>query len=64
MLFRSAGTLLLAAGKTDTLIITNSTILNEIKSGAVKGFGIQTTYDSAHYAVCSGSVTVKIEYQE
>ena len=60
----TAGTLSLAAGKSDTLTITNSTILSEIKSGAVKGFGIQTTYDSSHYAVCSGSVTVKIEYQE
>ena len=60
----TAGTLSLAPGKSGPLEITNSTILNEIKSGAVKGFGIQTTYDSAHYAVCSGSVTVKIEYRE
>ena len=60
----TAGTLSLAPGKSGPLVITNSTILNEIKSGAVKGFGIQTTYDSSHYAVCSGSVTVKIEYQE
>ena len=60
----TAGTLSLAAGKSGPLVITNSTILNEIKSGVVKGFGIQATYDSSHYAVCSGSVTVKIEYQE
>lgn len=60
----TAGTLSLAAGKSAPLVITNSTILNEIKSGVVKGFGIQATYDSSHYAVCSGSVTVKIEYQE
>ena len=60
----TAGTLSLAPGKSGPLEITNSTILNEIKSGAVKGFGIQTTYDSAHYAVCSGSVTVKITYTE
>ena len=60
----TAGTLSLATGQSDTLPITNSTILNEIKSGAVKGFGIQTTYDSSHYAVCSGSVTVKITYKE
>ena len=60
----TAGTLSLAPGKSGPLVITNSTILSEIKSGAVKGFGIQTTYDSSHYAVCSGSVTVKIEYQE
>ena len=60
----TAGTLTLATGKSGPLEITNSTILNEIKSGVVKGFGIQSTYDSSHYAVCSGSVTVKIEYQE
>ena len=60
----TAGTLSLATGASGTLTITNSTILNEIKSGAVKGFGIQTTYDSSHYAVCSGSVTVKITYTE
>ena len=60
----TAGTLSLATGATGTLTITNSTILNEIKSGAVKGFGIQSTYDSSHYAVCSGSATVKITYQE
>ena len=60
----TAGTLSLAPGKSGPLVITNSTILNEIKSGVVKGFGIQATYDKSHYAVCSGSVTVKIEYQE
>ena len=60
----TAGTLSLATGATDTLTITNSTILNEISSGTVKGFGIQATYDSSHYAVCSGSCTVKITYTE
>ena len=60
----TAGTLSLATGETDTLTITNSTILSEIKSGVVKGFGIQSTYDSSHYAVCSGSATVKIYYTE
>ena len=60
----TAGTLSLATGETDTLPITNSTILNEISSGTVKGFGIQSTYDSSHYAVCSGSCTVKIYYTE
>ena len=60
----TAGTLSLATGATGTLTITNSTILNEISSGKVKGFGIQATYDSSHYAVCSGSVTVKITYTE
>ena len=60
----TAGTLSVAAGKSGLLLITNSTILSEISSGKVKGFGIQSTYNSSNYAVCSGSVTVKIEYQE
>ena len=60
----SYGTLSLATGATGTLTITDNTVLNGIKDGTVKGFGIKTTYDSAHYAVCSGSVTVKITYTE
>ena len=60
----SYGTLKLATGQTDKLTITHSDVLNGIKNGTIKGFGIRTTYDSAHYAVCSGSVTVKITYTE
>ena len=60
----SYGTLSLATGKTGTLTITDSDVLNGIKNGTIKGFGIRTTYDSAHYAVCSGNVTVKITYTE
>ena len=60
----TAGTLSLAVGKSGTLTITNSTILKEISSGAVKGFGIQSSYNSSSYAVCAGSVTVKITYTE
>lgn len=60
----TAGTLSLATGASGTLTITNSTILNEIKSGVVKGFGIQSAYTSGSYATCSGSVTVKITYKE
>ena len=60
----SYGTLSLATGATGTLTITDSAVLNGIKNGTIKGFGIRTTYDSTHYAVCSGSVTVKITYTE
>ena len=54
----------LATGATGTLTITNADVLNGISNGTIKGFGIRTIYDSAHYAVCSGSVTVKITYTE
>ena len=60
----SYGTLSLTTGDTGTLTITDSAVLNGIKNGTVKGFGIRTTYDKSHYAVCSGSVTVKITYTE
>ena len=60
----SYGTLSLATGATGTLTITDSAVLNGIKNGTIKGFGIRTTYDAAHYAVCSGNVTVKITYTE
>ena len=58
------GTLSLATGATGTLTVSDSTVLNGIKDGIIKGFGIRTSYDAAHYAVCSGNVTVKITYTE
>ena len=60
----SYGTLSIPTGATGTLTITNTTVLDGIKNGTVKGFGIRTTYDAAHYAVCSGNATVKITYTE
>ena len=35
-----------------------------ISNGTVKGFGIQSSYNSSNYAVCSGSVTMKVTYTE
>ena len=60
----SCGTLSLSTNSSGTLTITNSDVLNGISNGTVKGFGIKSTYDKAHYAVCSGAVTVKITYTE
>lgn len=60
----SCGTLSLATDASDTLTITNSTVLAAIKAGTVKGFGLRSSYDASHYAVCSGSATVKIYYTE
>lgn len=60
----SCGSVSIAVGNSGKLIITNSTILNAISNGTVKGFGIQSTYNSANYAVCSGSVTMKVTYTE
>ena len=53
----------LAVGSSTTVTITNSTVLNAIKNGECKGFGLQSAYDKSHYSVCKGSATVTIYYQ-
>ena len=58
------GSVSIAVGSSGKLTITNSTILNALSNGTIKGFGIQSTYNSANYAVCSGSVTMKVTYTE
>lgn len=60
----SCGSVKIAVGDTGKLTITNSTILNALSDGTIKGFGIQSAYNSSNYAVCSGSVTMKVTYKE
>lgn len=60
----SCGSVKIAVGDTGKLTITNSTILNALSDGTIKGFGIQSAYNSSSYAVCSGSVTMKVTYTE
>ncbi len=62
----TVGTLGLAVNTSGSKTITDTSnaIIAGLKAGTIKGIGLQTTYDSAHYAVCSGSVTVKITYTE
>ena len=62
----TVGTLGLAVNTTDkkTITDTSNAIIAGLKAGTIKGIGLQTTYDSAHYAVCSGSVTIKVTYSE
>lgn len=60
----NCGSVKIAVGDSGKLTITNSTILNAISNGTVKGFGIQSAYNSGSYAVCSGSVTMKVTYTE
>lgn len=47
-----------AVGDTITITITDSAVLNAIKNGTCKGFGVQSAYDKAHYAVFTGSCTL------
>lgn len=60
----SCGSVSIAVGNSGKLTITNSSILKAISNGTVKGFGIQSSYNSSSYAVCSGSVTMKVTYTE
>lgn len=58
------GSIKIAVGNSGKLTITNSTILTALENGTIKGFGIQSAYNSSNYAVCSGSVTMKVTYKE
>lgn len=60
----SCGSVSIAVGSSGKLTITNSTILNALSNGTIKGFGIQSSYNASSYAVCSGSVTMKVTYKE
>lgn len=60
----SCGSVSIAVGNSGKLTITNSTILNALSGGTIKGFGIQSAYNASSYAVCSGSVTMKVTYKE
>ena len=55
-------TISLAVNESKTIEITDTSVLNAIKAGSVKGFGLQSSYSKSTYAVCSGACTVKITY--
>ena len=50
--------------RSKTITDKNNAIITGLKNGTIKGIGLQSTYDSSHYAVCSGSVTIKVTYSE
>ena len=62
----TVGTLGLAVNTTDkkTITDTSNAIITGLKAGTIKGIGLQSTFDKSHYAVCSGSVTIKVTYSE
>ena len=60
----NCGSVSIATGASGKLTITNSTVLTALKNGTIKGFGVQSTYNAANYAVCSGSLTMKVTYTE
>ena len=62
----TVGTLNLAVNDSGSKTITDTSnaIITGLKAGTIKGIGLQSTFDSSHYAVCSGSVTIKVTYSE
>ena len=62
----TVGTLGLAVNTSGSKTITDlsNPIITGLKAGTIKGIGLQSTFDKSHYAVCSGSVTIKITYKE
>ena len=62
----TVGTLNLAVNSSGnkTITDTSNAIITGLKAGTIKGIGLQSAFDSSHYAVCSGSVTIKVTYSE
>lgn len=57
-------TISLKVGESKTVTITDTAVLNAIKNGTMKGFGLQGAYNKASYTVCSGAMTVVVTYKE
>lgn len=57
-------TISLKVGESKTVTITDTAVLNAIKNGTMKGFGLQGAYNKAAYTVCSGAMTVVVTYKE
>ena len=53
----------ISVGETKSITITDSTVLNAIKNGTMKGFGMQSSYSKSNYSVCSGNITAIVTYK-
>ena len=53
----------LSWGQSGTITITDEAVLTGISEGTIKGFGIKSAFDGAHYSALSNG-TVKIYYTE
>lgn len=54
----------LTMNATTTVTITDSAVLNAIKNGTMKGFGLKHTFDRDHYMKCTGVIKATITYQD
>ena len=53
----------IGVGETKTINITDSAVLNALRAGTIKGFGVQSKFNKSSYMVFSGSCKVKIKYR-
>lgn len=54
----------LTMNETTSVAITDSAVLNAIKNGTMKGFGLKHTFDKEHYMKCTGVIKATITYQD
>lgn len=54
----------LTMNATTTVTITDNAVLNAIKNGTMKGFGLKHTYDKDHYMKCMGVMKVTVTYTD
>ena len=50
-------------GEVKNVKITDKEVIDAIKHGVCKGFGLKSSYDTNHYSVCSGALVVRIIYK-
>lgn len=54
----------LTMNTTTTVTITDSAVLNAIKNGTMKGFGLKHTFDKDHYMKCTGVMKATVTYTD
>lgn len=54
----------LAMNATTTVTITDNAVLNAIKNGTMKGFGLKHTFDKDHYMKCTGVMKATVTYTD
>lgn len=54
----------LTMNATTTVTITDNAVLNAIKNGTMKGFGLKHTFDKDHYMKCTGVMKATVTYTD
>ena len=54
----------LTMNETTSVAITDSAVLNAIKNGTMKGFGLKHTFDKDHYMKCTGVMKATVTYTD